>query len=183
LLGRFEIDGRAYTIVHGHATQEDSAERAPTAEFLRAISRDSWARARLRRYLVADGVFVGHSDELSVLERALFSGRLVVYRGRSARADTRTLTALIATTEEVTYEPPPPAEHDWIEIELADEEGVPIEGAMFELTLPDGGKRNGRTDQRGRFHVPRTDAGQCSIRWTRLHAVERARRFSPAEQA
>ncbi|MBM3791398.1 MAG: carboxypeptidase regulatory-like domain-containing protein [Acidobacteria bacterium] len=52
----------------------------------------------------------------------------------------------------------------WIEIELVDEEGNPVPGERYEVTLPDGSTvASGTLDERGFAHIGNTDPGTCKI--------------------
>lgn len=62
-----------------------------------------------------------------------------------------------------------PCPYHWIEIELVDENDQPVPRQRFEITLPDGTTRRGRTNEEG---VGRVDGihppGDCQISFTEL---------------
>jgi len=51
----------------------------------------------------------------------------------------------------------------WIEVELEDDDGNPVAGEKYEITLPDGSVATGTTDQKGIARVEGFDPGQCQI--------------------
>jgi len=53
----------------------------------------------------------------------------------------------------------------WIEVELKDESGVPVEGEVCEITLPNGKKATRSTNKQGLIRVDKIDPGQCNVRW------------------
>lgn len=53
----------------------------------------------------------------------------------------------------------------WIELELVDEDGGPIVGERYRVTLPDGTAREGRTDARGLARIEGVDPGLCQVMW------------------
>jgi hypothetical protein len=57
----------------------------------------------------------------------------------------------------------PDAELSWVEIELLDEEGLPVAGRSYVLELPDGATRSGSLDSRGRAMVRGIAPGQCKV--------------------
>jgi hypothetical protein len=60
-------------------------------------------------------------------------------------------------------------ERTWIEIELVDEEGNPIPGERYEVTLPDGKRvARGTLDQNGYARIEGLDPGECKITFPTL---------------
>lgn len=60
-------------------------------------------------------------------------------------------------------------ETSWIELELVDEEGNPVPGEPYEVTLPDGKTvAKGTTDSKGRAKVQGIDPGTCQITFPKL---------------
>jgi type VI secretion system secreted protein VgrG len=61
------------------------------------------------------------------------------------------------------------SEKSWIEIELVDEDGNPVPGEPYEITLPDGTTvARGTLDQNGFARVSGCDPGTCRITFPRL---------------
>ena len=57
----------------------------------------------------------------------------------------------------------------WIEIELVDEEGKPVPGEAYEVTLPDGTQvASGSLDHKGFKRIEGIDPGSCKITFPRL---------------
>ena len=59
----------------------------------------------------------------------------------------------------------------WIEIQLVDEQGEPVSGEPYELTLPDGSIQKGKLNYRGRARV--ADIGRpgvCLLKFSNLDA-------------
>jgi hypothetical protein len=56
----------------------------------------------------------------------------------------------------------------WVEIALFDEEGNPVQGKAYQITVPDGTVIAGATDGKGRGRVDGIDAGMCKITFPNL---------------
>jgi hypothetical protein len=56
----------------------------------------------------------------------------------------------------------------WIEIELVDEEGMPVAGEAYEITVPDGTVEKGTLDGKGFARVDGIDPGTCKITFPKL---------------
>ena len=71
-----------------------------------------------------------------------------------------------------THNPDAPENKDkkhWIEIELLDEDGKPIAGEPYQITLPDGTTiADGTTNDKGRARVDNIDPGSCKITFPNL---------------
>jgi type VI secretion system secreted protein VgrG len=71
-----------------------------------------------------------------------------------------------------THDPDSPDNTDkkhWIEIELQDEEGNPIPGEAYKITLPDGSTLADRTlDEKGCACVDHIDPGTCQVSFPNL---------------
>ena len=64
-----------------------------------------------------------------------------------------------------------PAELTWIEIQLVDEQGEPVSGEPYELTLPDGSIQKGKLNYRGRARVDDIGRpGVCLLKFSNLDA-------------
>jgi type VI secretion system secreted protein VgrG len=67
------------------------------------------------------------------------------------------------------FKPSEDEEKSWIEIELVDEEGNPVPGERYEVTLPDGEQvASGTLDQNGFAHIGGIDPGECQITFPNL---------------
>ena len=60
----------------------------------------------------------------------------------------------------------------WIEIELVDEDGVPVAREPYTLNLPDGDIRSGTLDSRGRARVEDIDPGTCEVSFPEIDRRE-----------
>jgi hypothetical protein len=60
------------------------------------------------------------------------------------------------------------AETTWIAIELVGEDGLPIPGEAYQITLPDGSIREGILDSAGKAMLRGIDPGQCGVTFPRL---------------
>lgn len=60
----------------------------------------------------------------------------------------------------------------WISIELKDEKGHPIPNEGYEVKLSDGTISSGTLDEKGRARIEGIPAGQCMVRFPRLHNSE-----------
>ena len=60
-------------------------------------------------------------------------------------------------------DPSDPNPKTFIEIELVDEQGNPVPGEAFEITLPDGSVVDGSLDGNGQTRVDGIDPGSCQI--------------------
>lgn len=62
-----------------------------------------------------------------------------------------------------------PEKQAWIEIELVDEEGKPVAGEGYSLTLPDGQTvAAGTLDEKGCARLDGIDPGSCKVTFPRL---------------
>lgn len=105
-------------------------------------------------------------DELAVLgelRRMIDRGDLVF-----TALPMRSTSARPILVEEL--EPPEPAaledivdQTDWIEILVADEDDLPVRDVAFELELPDGSIRRGRTNADGIARCERIPSGTCKL--------------------
>ena len=56
----------------------------------------------------------------------------------------------------------------WIEIELVDEEGNPVPGEAYKVTLPDGTVDSGTLDDKGLVRIDGIEPGTCKITFPNL---------------
>ncbi len=56
-----------------------------------------------------------------------------------------------------------PDKKHWVEIAMADQEGHPVAGVAYRITVPGGTVVEGSTDAKGRGRVDGIDAGTCRI--------------------
>jgi hypothetical protein len=61
-----------------------------------------------------------------------------------------------------------PTKTSWIAIELVDDEGKPVAGESYQITLPDGTNVQGTLDDKGRAKVSGFDPGSCKITFPNL---------------
>src|SRR5579871_1871366 len=57
----------------------------------------------------------------------------------------------------------------WIEIALVDDDGNPVPGQAYQLTLPTGKVLKGNLDSRGLARVDGIDPGTCKVTFPDLH--------------
>ena len=60
----------------------------------------------------------------------------------------------------------------WVEIELLDQDGNPVPGISYELTLPGGRKIKGSLDSSGLAMVRDIEPGQCTLSFPELDGSE-----------
>ncbi len=56
----------------------------------------------------------------------------------------------------------------WVEIAVLDMENHPVAGVEYSITVPNGTVVTGSTDANGRGRVEGIDAGNCTVRLTKL---------------
>jgi hypothetical protein len=71
------------------------------------------------------------------------------------------------------------AHRDWIIIRLRDEDGHPLDGQPYVLTLPDGSELNGTLDREGRARHDGIPKGQCKVTFPGLAPDEFLPRSGP----
>lgn len=70
-----------------------------------------------------------------------------------------------------TYNPAAQENKDkthWIEVELKDEDGKPVPGERFRVTLPDGSEYEGTLDEKGVGRLDHIDPGSCKVTFPNL---------------
>lgn len=60
----------------------------------------------------------------------------------------------------------------WIEIELIDQQGRPVPGRAYEITLPDGTIARGLLDEFGRARRDGIPGGMCKVTFPKIHGPE-----------
>ncbi|HWK03328.1 MAG TPA: PAAR domain-containing protein [Puia sp.] len=69
-------------------------------------------------------------------------------------------------------DPPSIIDHSSIAFRLIDQEGNPIEGERYEVTLPDGSTRKGKTDKNGEVSIHGFTPGMCQVSFPDVHSDE-----------
>jgi type VI secretion system secreted protein VgrG len=97
----------------------------------------------------------------------------VMAAGRSTSPASGAKMSLLATrNDSPTHNPNSPENQDnkhWIEIELQDEEGNPVPGAPYRVTLPDGTTvADGTLDEKGYARIDHIDPGTCEVSFPNL---------------
>jgi hypothetical protein len=69
-------------------------------------------------------------------------------------------TALAATAGQKTSKK---QQKDWVEIVLTDDEGKPVPNAKYEIKLPDGSKKTGTLDGKGKAKIQNVPSGTCTV--------------------
>ncbi len=100
---------------------------------------------------------------LSAMRRRIALGELIFVRRR-----TRTVDARIIEPTAPPVRQPFEAEDivegvDWIEVLVTDEGGEPVVGVAYELELPDGSVRRGRTNRSGIARCEPIPSGTCKL--------------------
>lgn len=80
--------------------------------------------------------------------------------------------AIVPSYTNPTHNPKSPKNKNkksWIEIELVDEDGKPVPGERYRVTLPDGKTlAEGTTDEKGYAKITNIDPGTCKVTFPRL---------------
>jgi len=66
-------------------------------------------------------------------------------------------------------DPPQKIEKDCLAFTLQDEDGTPIAGEKYEVTLPSGSILKGVTDKQGKVKISGIEAGNCKVSFPDLH--------------
>lgn len=70
------------------------------------------------------------------------------------------------STKAPAFKPGDPDDEDkkgWIEVELVDNDGEPVAGEKYEVTLPDGSVSKGALDGSGKTRIEGFEPGQCKV--------------------
>jgi hypothetical protein len=121
---------------------------------------------RLRSLLQQTGHRGDVRDERSLiaaLRRRIDLGELMFVRRARQTVDARVIEPSLPPVQQA-FEPEDIVEGvDWIEILAADENGEPVAGVAYELELPDGSVRRGRTNQFGIARCEPIPSGACKL--------------------
>ncbi|PRQ10229.1 hypothetical protein [Enhygromyxa salina] len=139
--------------------------RAAVAEVPTHQLRALLSRSNLRAASLRDAIL-----EVE-LRRQIDRGELVVVSRPEIQVGARPQL----DAEAPVYEPAAPEEivenNDWIEILVEDEDEQPVSGVAYELELPDGSLRRGRTNQFGIARWERIPSGSCKLSLVELDTV------------
>jgi hypothetical protein len=61
-----------------------------------------------------------------------------------------------------------PKKKSWLELELVDQDGIPLAFEDYVVELPDGSLREGRLDDKGKSRLRGLDPGSCKVSFPRL---------------
>jgi type VI secretion system secreted protein VgrG len=78
----------------------------------------------------------------------------------------RTRQGRYGSASVAAFRPPQSGDEEettWVEIELLDDQGSPIAGERYEISLPDGTVFRGTLDENGRAHVAGIEPGTCRV--------------------
>lgn len=112
-----------------------------------------------------------HSSLKPLLVRAFERQDLVVLALRRRNAQLPRQAAPLQPPS-LPQRPPPPALKTFIEIVLLDEDGRPVPGEAFQITLPDGRVQTGTLDRSGFARVDGIDPGTCDVQFPRIDGRE-----------
>jgi hypothetical protein len=169
-----------------HPGPLDTEARDASVRELRPIvhaftHRDRQAsRVLLELYARLNGVpALARREELDLgSPRARAIGDEIVAAARAGWIEVRprTIRSVILQVEgeleEETVLGPEPEPTAWIEIELLDEQGVPVPGAEYRIECEDGRVRTGTTNARGRAREEGLRDGTCAVCFPGLDSPE-----------
>jgi uncharacterized protein (DUF2345 family) len=175
---RIKLQGWLRTIAlepWSESTPGTQSETLDVVQLRRLIADEPGAAASLRGLLhelgdVAGLSFMTDEDVAEHIAGHIARGRLRVHVERYLP-----MASDEVELHEPRYEAPEPLGIDeddrhWIEVELLDEAGAPVQNERCRIVLPDGSERLERTDRNGLMRVDRTVAGQCTISFPDLDA-------------
>jgi hypothetical protein len=127
---------------------------------------DEVAPVRLRSLMQQ----TGHRGELHddaallvALRQRIDRGQLVFVQRSRQTVDARVIEPSLPPVPK-SFEPDDIIDSvDWIEILVADEDDAPVVGVAYELELPDGSVRRGRTNRDGIARVEPIPSGNCKL--------------------
>jgi uncharacterized protein (DUF2345 family) len=175
---RVKLQGwlRSITLEPWHESESGrEQELLDVNELRRLIADEPGAAASLRALLydLGDVSGLGHVGDDELAERVA-----VHIARRHLRVHVERYLPMASDTVELArlprYEPEPLVIDDddrhFVEVELLDEAGAPVQGERCRIVLPNGSERFERTDHDGLVRVDRTVAGQCTITFPDLDA-------------
>lgn len=151
---------------------------AAARSFLRPLLDDPGNRQALREALVEARIASARIDDRALVDelaqRLLHDDLVLVscaspveryglevqVAGTSATAETTPLEDEQAARAE---QQPATAEEHWLEIELVDDEGLPVAGERYTVELPDGSVISGRLDDHGQARHEGIDPGTAKV--------------------
>lgn len=149
-----ELCGAGYELV-------DAPRPAVHAMLIDALEDGGGARRVAQLFVRA---LPSSTGELHTLARALLEqlelGRVVLLR------DTRARSVDLDELEPLPDEDEPSEiveRLDWIEVLIVDEDEQPVRNVRCAITLPDGSKREGRTNSAGILRYDRIPGGSCTV--------------------
>ena len=77
-----------------------------------------------------------------------------------------------APAEAAPAEAPPEEPTHYVEVEIVDQDGLPVEGVEFELEGPDGTIHKGTTDASGKKRMLGLQSGSCKLRFPGIDAKD-----------
>ena len=175
-----EVSGRRFVLIRSGDPLPEAAQLAPVdlgftgaASFVRQVARDPNALRTL------DAATRGLSSPPSLHETDGGLTRITEQLRRSFFRVYRDTTAPtlgpIRPFAPPESEPPPEGvevETTFIEIELLDEEGEAVPGAVYQITLPDGSTRGGTLDGAGRARVDGIRPGTCMVAFPKMSPAD-----------
>jgi hypothetical protein len=149
------------------------AERGSAFE-LRTVfehPRNAAERARFLRDLGLPSVPAGAVDAAGTLEvedrlTDVLARRFDVYRVEQRRV------VVAVERQEVPVVGPETEPTSWIEIELVDDGGDPVESVEYRVECPDGSVRSGTTDSKGRAREDGLKPGDCKVSFPEIHGPD-----------
>jgi hypothetical protein len=145
-------------------------ELGPLDRVLRTLTAEV-APVRLRSLMQQTGHRGERLDDASLLvalRQRIDRGELVFMQRSRSTVDARVIERSVLPIQK-PFEPEEIIDSvDWIEILVADDDDEPVVGVAYELELPDGSVRRGRTNRYGIARVEPIPSGNCKLTLTEL---------------